>query len=116
MTSECPNPFLSPRVFPSFISWIPTLRLTMNPTSHSMDKRHKKMRKRKAADDDGGDVTYINDANKVFNRKINRYFDKYTTESVPLSQQSSCSMPLTRSARPLCPRRIRANFERGTAL
>jgi hypothetical protein len=40
------------------------------------------MRKRKKGEDDGGDVTYINDANKVFNRKINRYFDKYTQESV----------------------------------
>ncbi|KAG7544357.1 hypothetical protein FFLO_03236 [Filobasidium floriforme] len=55
------------------------------------DKRNKAMRKRKKGEDDGGDVTYINDANKVFNRKINRYFDKYTQE-------------------------IRANFERGTAL
>lgn len=40
------------------------------------------MRKRKKGEDDGEDVTYINDANKVFNRKINRYFDKYTQESV----------------------------------
>jgi hypothetical protein len=35
---------------------------------------------RKRADDDEGDVTYINDANKVFNKKINRYYDKYTKE------------------------------------
>lgn len=42
-------------------------------------------------DEDTGDVTYINEKNKVFNKKINRYFDKYTSE-------------------------IRANFERGTAL
>lgn len=42
------------------------------------------MRKRKADEGDDGDVTYINDANKVFNKKINRYFDKYTTESVLL--------------------------------
>lgn len=40
------------------------------------------MRKRKAGLDDDGDVTYINDANKVFNKKINRYFDKYTAEYV----------------------------------
>lgn len=46
---------------------------------------------RKRANEDEGDVTYINDANKVFNKKINRYYDKYTKE-------------------------IRANFERGTAL
>lgn len=49
---------------------------------------HKKKRNR---DDDDGEVTYINEQNKVFNKKINRYFDKYTAE-------------------------IRANFERGTAL
>lgn len=55
------------------------------------ERRFKALRKRKAGDDADGDVTYINDANKVFNKKINRYFDKYTTE-------------------------IRANFERGTAL
>jgi pre-mRNA-splicing factor SYF2 len=47
--------------------------------------------KRKKKEDDDGEVTYINDRNKVFNKKIARYFDKYTTE-------------------------IRANFERGTAL
>lgn len=46
---------------------------------------------RKRANEDEGDVTYINDANKVFNKKINRYYDRYTKE-------------------------IRANFERGTAL
>ncbi|KAG8977918.1 hypothetical protein FRC05_000446 [Tulasnella sp. 425] len=38
-----------------------------------------------------GDVTYINEANRVFNKKIERYYNKYTAE-------------------------IRANFERGTAL
>ncbi|KAG9035304.1 hypothetical protein FRB95_011599 [Tulasnella sp. JGI-2019a] len=38
-----------------------------------------------------GDVTYINEANRVFNKKIDRYYNKYTAE-------------------------IRANFERGTAL
>ncbi|KAK8861720.1 hypothetical protein IAR55_002543 [Kwoniella newhampshirensis] len=47
--------------------------------------------KRRKNDDDDGEVNYINDRNKVFNKKIARYFDKYTKE-------------------------IRANFERGTAL
>lgn len=37
------------------------------------------------------DVTYINKRNKVFNKKVARYFDKYTSE-------------------------IRENLERGTAL
>ncbi|NXD32774.1 SYF2 factor, partial [Spelaeornis formosus] len=47
--------------------------------------------KRKKKDDSDEVVTYINERNKVFNKKIARYFDKYTKE-------------------------IRANFERGTAL
>ncbi|BEJ10852.1 hypothetical protein CspHIS471_0102740 [Cutaneotrichosporon sp. HIS471] len=47
-------------------------------------------RKRKRQGGDG-DVTYINKANKVFNSKIAKYFDKYTGD-------------------------IRANLERGTAL
>ena len=38
--------------------------------------------KRKKKEDEDGDVTYINDRNKVFNKKIARYFDKYTTECV----------------------------------
>jgi hypothetical protein len=70
------------------------------------------MRKRKAGLDDDGDVTYINDANKVFNKKINRYFDKYTAEYVfrivDFQSRNSYS--------PVVPCRIRANFERGTAL
>jgi hypothetical protein len=55
--------------------------LIARPPSRT-DKRNKAMRKRKAGLDDDGDVTYINDANKVFNKKINRYFDKYTAEYV----------------------------------
>lgn len=54
-----------------------------------LDKRGKRSRKRLHEDD--GDITYINERNRVFNKKIARYFDKYTTE-------------------------IRASFERGTAL
>lgn len=42
-------------------------------------------------DDDSGDVTYINEKNKHFNDKLNRFYNKYTTE-------------------------IRENFERGTAI
>jgi len=53
-----------------------------------IDKRNKRSRVRK---EDEGDVTYINDRNKVFNKKLERYFNKYTQE-------------------------IRDNFERGTAL
>jgi len=54
-----------------------------------IDKRRKFSRKR--ANEDSGDITYINEKNRIFNKKIARYFDKYTTE-------------------------IRASFERGTAL
>ena len=72
----------------------------------STDKKNKFSRKR--ANEDEGDITYINEANRVFNKKvrsfllpnysrlilvcqIGRYYDKYTSE-------------------------IRDSFERGTAL
>ncbi|KAH6903160.1 pre-mRNA-splicing factor SYF2 [Coprinopsis sp. MPI-PUGE-AT-0042] len=46
---------------------------------------------RKRTNEDEGDITYINEHNRVFNKKIARYYDKYTAD-------------------------IRASFERGTAL
>ena len=72
----------------------------------SVDKKKKFSRKRN--NEEEGDITYINERNKVFNKKVRsvfysisafrshlpqiaRYYDKYTTE-------------------------IRASFERGTAL
>lgn len=55
------------------------VRLTCWVCASSADKRNKAMKKRRAKDDDG-DVTYINDRNKQFNKKINRYYDKYTEE------------------------------------
>jgi pre-mRNA-splicing factor SYF2 len=54
-----------------------------------IDKKGKFSRKR--LNEDEGDITYINEPNRVFNKKIARYYDKYTSE-------------------------IRASFERGTAL
>ncbi|KAI0088256.1 SYF2-domain-containing protein [Irpex rosettiformis] len=54
-----------------------------------IDKKKKFSRKRN--NEDEGDITYINERNRVFNKKIARYYDKYTAE-------------------------IRASFERGTAL
>lgn len=42
-------------------------------------------------DDDGADVTYINDKNKQFNQKLARFYNKYTAD-------------------------IRDSFERGTAI
>jgi pre-mRNA-splicing factor SYF2 len=71
----------------------------------SLDKKSKFSRKR--PNEDKGDITYINEHNRVFNKKVGpfqggarslltstqiaRYYDKYTAE-------------------------IRASFERGTAL
>ncbi|CAH7667564.1 SYF2 splicing factor-domain-containing protein [Phakopsora pachyrhizi] len=53
-----------------------------------IDKRNKRSRVRKEED---GEITYINDKNKAFNKKIGRFYNKYTEE-------------------------IRENIERGTAL
>ncbi|KAF8693975.1 hypothetical protein AX14_002227 [Amanita brunnescens Koide BX004] len=57
--------------------------------NRDIDKKGKFSRKR--LNEDEGDITYINERNRVFNKKIARYYDKYTAE-------------------------IRASFERGTAL
>ena len=51
---------------------------------------HKKFSRRRTARE-GEDVDFINDRNKVFNKKLKRSYDKYTVE-------------------------IRQNFERGTAI
>lgn len=48
-------------------------------------------RSRRRAEEDGGQVDYINDGNKHFNKKLKRFYDKQTKE-------------------------IRENLERGTAL
>lgn len=48
-----------------------TLQLTRSVTNR---------RRKKESDDESGDVTYINKRNKVFNKKVARYFDKYTKE------------------------------------
>ncbi|KAH0831268.1 SYF2-domain-containing protein [Lanmaoa asiatica] len=68
------------------------------PTEDAIDRvvgkinREQKARfSRKRLNEDEGDITYINERNRVFNKKIARYYDKYTAE-------------------------IRASFERGTAL
>jgi pre-mRNA-splicing factor SYF2 len=48
-------------------------------------------KKRKAKDDSNEPVTYINERNKVFNKKVARYFDKYTKEYVPTQYEvGSC--------------------------
>lgn len=53
------------------------------------EKREQFSRRRQFNEDE--DVTYINDFNRTFNKKVGRAFDKYTKE-------------------------IKANLERGTAL
>ncbi|BGP53917.1 hypothetical protein JCM8202_006110 [Rhodotorula sphaerocarpa] len=53
-----------------------------------IDKRQKRSRQR---DEDEGDITWINEKNRQFNRKLSRYYDDVTRET-------------------------RENFERGTAL
>ncbi|EME84781.1 uncharacterized protein MYCFIDRAFT_41648 [Pseudocercospora fijiensis CIRAD86] len=53
--------------------------------------RLKKRRERGRADEDGGDVTYINEKNRQFNLKLARFYNKYTAD-------------------------IRESFERGTAI
>jgi pre-mRNA-splicing factor SYF2 len=86
----------------SALSWGPLIDYF-----NSIDKRRKFSRKR--PNEDTGDVTYINEKNRIFNKKVQlpsvrtsqyslnflfkiaRYYDKYTAE-------------------------IRASFERGTAL
>jgi pre-mRNA-splicing factor SYF2 len=55
------------------------------------ETRLRKRKERMKDGDDGGDVTYINLANKQFNDKLKRFYDKYTAD-------------------------IRDSFERGTAL
>ncbi|GAA5842392.1 hypothetical protein JCM5353_007098 [Sporobolomyces roseus] len=54
-----------------------------------LDKRQKRSRKR--GDEDQGDITWINEKNRMFNKKLSRYYDEVTKET-------------------------RDNFERGTAL
>lgn len=86
----------------------PVLLRLLELIFRSVDKKRKFSRKR--ANEDEGDITYINERNRVFNKKVGcshtnrfggfvssfsiqiaRFYDKYTTE-------------------------IRASFERGTAL
>ena len=57
--------------------------------------------KRKKKEDEDEVVTYINERNKVFNKKIARYYDKYTKEWVPLSfrQENSIDGQNTRQLR-----------------
>ncbi|KAK8115065.1 pre-mRNA-splicing factor SYF2 [Apiospora kogelbergensis] len=44
------------------------------------ENRLKKRKERMAENGDDGDVTYINEKNKQFNQKLNRFYNKYTAE------------------------------------
>ncbi|KAG0647716.1 Pre-mRNA-splicing factor syf2 [Hyphodiscus hymeniophilus] len=44
------------------------------------DARLKKRKERMGANADDGDVTFINEKNKNFNNKLNRFYNKYTAE------------------------------------
>lgn len=79
-----------------------TYSMDHKPTKEAVDKlvddlekgeraRLKARAARGINDDDGGDVTYINQKNKQFNEKLARFYNRYTTE-------------------------IRESFERGTAI
>lgn len=58
---------------------------------NSIKKADEQRMRKSRTTNDGDNVTAINDSNKQFNRKLSRYYDKYTKE-------------------------IRDSFERGTAL
>lgn len=44
------------------------------------EQRLKKRKERMSKNGDDGDVTYINEKNKQFNQKLERFYDKYTSE------------------------------------
>lgn len=58
----------------------------------AVEKRRSKYRRRRTFDEDRADITFINEGNRVFNRTLDKYFDKF--ESV---------------------KDIKDNLERGTA-
>jgi hypothetical protein len=47
--------------------------------SYSLDKRQKRSRKRE--NEDQGDITWINEKNRMFNKKLARYYDDVTKET-----------------------------------
>lgn len=59
---------------------------------HNVEKRRAKFRRRRTFDEDRSDITFINEGNRLFNRTLDRHFDKF--ESV---------------------KEIKDNLERGTA-
>ncbi|KAK8049316.1 SYF2 splicing factor [Apiospora phragmitis] len=52
----------------------------VNDLKKAEENRLKKRKERMAENGDDGDVTYINEKNKQFNQKLNRFYNKYTAE------------------------------------
>lgn len=71
--------------------------------ARSLDKRQKRSRKR--ADEDEGDITWINEKNRQFNRKLQRYYDDVTRETRENFERGAS--PLF----PLCARREEEEHE-----
>jgi pre-mRNA-splicing factor SYF2 len=50
------------------------------PSPLTVREAERETKRRKKREGDGGDVSYINKRNKVFNEKLSRYYDQYTRE------------------------------------
>ncbi|KAJ2891487.1 pre-mRNA-splicing factor syf2 [Zalerion maritima] len=56
------------------------IKRVVEDVNRADEQRMKKRRERMAKNGDEGDVTYINEKNKQFNQKLDRYYNKYTAE------------------------------------
>ena len=65
----------------------------------SLDKRQKRSRKR--ADEDEGDITWINEKNRQFNRKLQRYYDDVTRETRENFERGALLREISRGDREL---------------
>jgi pre-mRNA-splicing factor SYF2 len=73
------------------------------------DARLKKRKERMGQNGEDGDVTYINEKNKQFNQKLNRFYNKVSLFSAPLRSTFTLTF-LQYTAE------IRDSFERGTMI
>jgi pre-mRNA-splicing factor SYF2 len=85
----------------SFFTFMTTI------SQSSIDKRGKFSRKR--LNEDEGDITYINERNRVFNKKVGEFIDLLTNLSLIMIIQIARYYDKYTAE-------IRASFERGTAL
>lgn len=56
----------------------------------SIDKRQKRSRKRE--NEEQGDITWINEKNRMFNRKLARYYDDVTRETRENFERGACRL------------------------